>query len=273
MAGVPAEGVDEVQESVVQCLDCMHDQPHLTFQGDRVVPIEDRWERMVAGTPWVASCTVTVDQDRVETCSRPGGDRVPHLRRLRRRRRARVLHPRPLPQARRGADRRPHSTDLALRALAEEGDLGWLKAATPGPLEITSLAEESTSGPRLRRSALNSGRRCQRIVVVAPGDVTDPQTWSGSPAGLFSGLVEAGVEAIPVDARPPATPRLYRRLGVTWTREATNPALAAAAGLWVTGSVRAAGRVDGVITIGSGYELRPGTNGLLRRHDLRAGRP
>ena len=34
-------------------------------------PIEDRWERMVAGTPWVASCTVTVDQDRVENCSGP----------------------------------------------------------------------------------------------------------------------------------------------------------------------------------------------------------
>ncbi len=69
--GIPADGVDEVQEAVVQCLDCMHDQPHLTFQDDRVVPIEDRWERMVAGTPWVASCTVTVDQDRVETCSGP----------------------------------------------------------------------------------------------------------------------------------------------------------------------------------------------------------
>jgi hypothetical protein len=47
------------------------DQVHLTFQDDHVVPIEDRWERMVAGTPWVASCTVRVDQDRVETCSGP----------------------------------------------------------------------------------------------------------------------------------------------------------------------------------------------------------
>jgi hypothetical protein len=36
-----------------------------------VVPIADRWERMIAGTPWVASCTVTVDQDTVETCSGP----------------------------------------------------------------------------------------------------------------------------------------------------------------------------------------------------------
>jgi len=70
-SGIPTEGVDEVQEAVVQCLNCMHDQPHLILQGDRVVPVEDRWERMVAGTPWVASCTVAIDQDQVETCSGP----------------------------------------------------------------------------------------------------------------------------------------------------------------------------------------------------------
>jgi len=66
-----SERVDEVQEAVVQCMDCMHDQPHLTFNDGRVEPIEDRWERMVTGTPWVASCTVTVDQDQVEICSGP----------------------------------------------------------------------------------------------------------------------------------------------------------------------------------------------------------
>src|SRR5205085_7961703 len=60
-----AEVVDELQEAVVQCLDCMHDQPHLGFHNGRVEPIEDRWERMIAGTPWVASCTVTVDADEV----------------------------------------------------------------------------------------------------------------------------------------------------------------------------------------------------------------
>ena len=70
-SGILAEGVDEVQEALVQCVDCMHDQPHLTFQDDKVVPIEDRWERMVAGTPWVASCTVRVDQERIESCSGP----------------------------------------------------------------------------------------------------------------------------------------------------------------------------------------------------------
>ena len=69
--GERAEVVDELQEAVVQCLDCMHDQPHLGFHNGRVEPIEDRWERMVAGTPWVASCTVTVDGDAVETCSGP----------------------------------------------------------------------------------------------------------------------------------------------------------------------------------------------------------
>ena len=68
---IPADGVDEVQEAVVQCLDCMHDQPHLTVADGRVVPVEERWERMVAGKPFVASCTVTVDQDQVETCSGP----------------------------------------------------------------------------------------------------------------------------------------------------------------------------------------------------------
>lgn len=69
--GERAEVVDELQEAVVQCLQCMHDQPHLAFHNGRVEPVEDRWERMIAGTPWVASCTVTVHSDDVETCSGP----------------------------------------------------------------------------------------------------------------------------------------------------------------------------------------------------------
>ena len=73
------EPVEEVQEAVVQCLDCMHDQPHLSlafYEEDgrrisRIEAIDDRWERMVTGTPWVASCTVTVEGDQVESCSGP----------------------------------------------------------------------------------------------------------------------------------------------------------------------------------------------------------
>jgi len=77
--GEAVDPVEEVQEAVVQCLDCLHDQPHLslTFYEEngrrisRIEPVEDRWERMVTGTPWVASCTVTVEGDQVESCSGP----------------------------------------------------------------------------------------------------------------------------------------------------------------------------------------------------------
>ncbi len=77
--GEAVEPVEEAQEAVVQCLDCLHDQPHLglaLYEEDgrrvsRVEAVEDRWERMVAGTPWVASCTVSVDAEEVETCSGP----------------------------------------------------------------------------------------------------------------------------------------------------------------------------------------------------------
>ena len=77
--GEAVEPVEEVQEAVVQCMDCMHDQPHLSltmYEEDgrrisKIEAVEDRWERMVTGTPWVASCTVAVDGDTVESCSGP----------------------------------------------------------------------------------------------------------------------------------------------------------------------------------------------------------
>ena len=37
-SGERAEPVDELQEAVVQCLECMHDQPHLGFHNGRVEP-------------------------------------------------------------------------------------------------------------------------------------------------------------------------------------------------------------------------------------------
>jgi hypothetical protein len=139
--GIPTEGVDEVQEAVVQCLACMHDQPHLIFQGDRVAPVEDRWERMVAGTPWVASCTVTVDQDQVETCSGPeaaesltygafgeAGTRefFTHVRFHKHDDERIVVH---------------MLVELYARSAEEASEV--LEIASRGPLEITSLAEES----------------------------------------------------------------------------------------------------------------------------------
>ncbi len=78
-SGEAVDPIEEVQEAVVQCLDCLHDQPHLNLtlyedggrRVSRVEAVEDRWERMVTGTPWVASCTVAVDADQIESCSGP----------------------------------------------------------------------------------------------------------------------------------------------------------------------------------------------------------
>jgi hypothetical protein len=140
--GERAEVVDELQEAVVQCLDCMHDQPHLGFNNGRVEPIEDRWERMIAGTPWVASCTVTVDSDDVESCSGPeAGDALSyaafgdhgvrefftHVRFHKHDDEARII---------------VHLlVELYARSLEEATDV--LESSARGTLTITSLAEES----------------------------------------------------------------------------------------------------------------------------------
>jgi hypothetical protein len=56
-----SEAIEERQEAEIQCLDCKHEQPHLKFEDGRLEPVEDRWERMIMGTPWVATCTVTLE--------------------------------------------------------------------------------------------------------------------------------------------------------------------------------------------------------------------
>jgi hypothetical protein len=135
------EPIEEAQEAVVQCLDCMHDQPHLVVQNGQVVPVEDRWERMVTGTPWVASCTVAVDQDLVETCSGPeaadsltygafgeSGTRefFTHVRFHKHEGETIVTH---------------LLVELYARSSEEATDV--LESASRGVLEIASLAEES----------------------------------------------------------------------------------------------------------------------------------
>jgi len=146
-SGEPSDRIDEVQEAVVQCLRCLHDQPHLTVAADelsekpRVVPVSDRWERMVAGTPWVASCTVTVDQDQVESCSGPEaaesltygsfgeqGTRefFTHVRFHKHDEEQIIVH---------------LLVELYARSAEEASEV--LEGASRGVLEITSLAEES----------------------------------------------------------------------------------------------------------------------------------
>jgi hypothetical protein len=148
-SGEAVDPVEEVQEAVVQCLDCLHDQPHLAlafFEEDgrrvsRVEAVEDRWERMVAGTPWVASCTVTVDGDEVEACSGPEATEAlahgafgehgtreffTHVRFHKHEGDQIVVH---------------MLVELYARSAEEAGDV--LEAASRGILGITSLAEES----------------------------------------------------------------------------------------------------------------------------------
>lgn len=137
----PSERLDEVQEAVVQCLKCLHDQPHLTIRDDKVVPVEDRWERMIAGIPWVASCTVTIDQEQVESCSGPEaadfltygtfGDQgtrefFTHVRFHKHDGERIVVH---------------LLVELYARSTEEAAEV--LEDAARGTLEITSLAEES----------------------------------------------------------------------------------------------------------------------------------
>ena len=139
--GGRAEVVDEMQEAVVQCLECMHDQPHLGFHNGRVEPIEDRWERMIVGTPWVASCTVEVDAEDVEQCSGEGaGDSLSyaafgdngtrefftHVRFHKHDEEKIVVH---------------LLVELYARSLEEATEV--LEDAARGELVVTSLAEES----------------------------------------------------------------------------------------------------------------------------------
>jgi hypothetical protein len=139
--GERAEVVDELQEAVVQCLDCMHDQPHLGFREGRVEPIEDRWERMIAGTPWVASCTVTVHADEVEACSGPeAGDALAFAAFGDHGTREFFTHVR---FHKHDEDRIVVHLLVELYARAPEEATEVLEVAARGPLTITSLAEES----------------------------------------------------------------------------------------------------------------------------------
>ncbi|MGH2839679.1 MAG: hypothetical protein ACRDKY_02505 [Solirubrobacteraceae bacterium] len=139
--GEPAEPVDELQEAVVQCLECMHDQPHLGFHNSRVEPIEDRWERMIAGTPWVASCTVTVDAEDVETCSGPeAGDALSYAAFGDHGTREFFTHVR---FHKHDADKIVVHLLVELYARNSDEATTVLEEAARGMLAITSLAEES----------------------------------------------------------------------------------------------------------------------------------
>jgi len=144
------EPVDEVQEAVVQCLDCMHDQPHLSltfYEQDgrrisRIEAVEDRWERMVTGTPWVASCTVTVEESEVESCSGPeAADSLAFAAFGDHGTREFFTHVRFHKHDESGQIAIHMLIELYARSSDEAGEV--LAAAARGNLELASLAEES----------------------------------------------------------------------------------------------------------------------------------
>jgi glycosyltransferase involved in cell wall biosynthesis len=113
----------------------------------------------------------------------------------------------------------------------------------------------------------------KRIGVAFPGNPSQKATWSGIPSSLMGGLEAAGVEPVPIGIEAPAAllalstnvvaaayVRPGRDLG-TAVRNARQAARASASLATVTswaapGALRRAGRLDGVIQIGTGYTLR-----------------
>jgi glycosyltransferase involved in cell wall biosynthesis len=112
-----------------------------------------------------------------------------------------------------------------------------------------------------------------RIGIAFPGKPGRRETWSGIPFGLIGGLADSGVEPVAVAIEPPAPLRRtcsatiaasYLRprrdlLGAARQASAAARASAGMAALTTTAvpaALRRAGRLDGVIQIGTGYTVR-----------------
>ncbi len=94
-----------------------------------------------------------------------------------------------------------------------------------------------------------------RIALVQQSDPTRAGSWSGVPAGLTSGFGAAGCEVVPVGAEFRGSGRIARQLGMSWADQATSRAFAAAFSATANRRLRAAGRLDGVVMIGTSYSL------------------
>ncbi|MDX6601861.1 MAG: hypothetical protein QOF13_1063 [Solirubrobacterales bacterium] len=112
-----------------------------------------------------------------------------------------------------------------------------------------------------------------RIGIAFPGDPSHKATWSGIPSGLMGALEAAGVEAVPVRVEPPAPllavssnavaaayvrPQRDLRAAVQQARAAARASASVAqVNSWAAPkALRRAGRLDGIIQIGTGYTLR-----------------
>jgi glycosyltransferase involved in cell wall biosynthesis len=112
----------------------------------------------------------------------------------------------------------------------------------------------------------------KRIGVAFPGDPSQPATWSGTPSGVMRGLREAGVEPVAIRAEPSPVVRAvaFNLLSAAYLRpsrdvkaavQRSRAAAWASPGLVAVNSwaaprrLRHAGRLDGIVQIGTGYTL------------------
>ncbi len=112
-----------------------------------------------------------------------------------------------------------------------------------------------------------------RIGIVFPGDPSQKGTWSGIPHGLIEGITANGAEAVPVGIEPAApllalgtnaiaATYLRPRGGLRSAVQQARAAARASAGIarinsWAApAALQRAGRLDGIIQLGTGYTLR-----------------
>src|ERR1044072_3643337 len=113
----------------------------------------------------------------------------------------------------------------------------------------------------------------KRIGIAFPGDPSHKATWSGIPFGLTRGLEAAGVEVVPVrvEPAPPLPAACSNAIAASYLRpqrdlkgavQQARAAARASAGVarinsWAAPkALRRAGRLDGIIQVGTGYTLR-----------------
>jgi glycosyltransferase involved in cell wall biosynthesis len=95
-----------------------------------------------------------------------------------------------------------------------------------------------------------------RIALVQQGDPTDPATWSGVPARLARGIEEAGCEVVPVRATFRGAGRILQLTGMSWADQSASRLFALPSGWVADRALRRNDELDGVVMIGTGYELR-----------------
>ena len=112
----------------------------------------------------------------------------------------------------------------------------------------------------------------KRIGIAFPGDPSQRSTWSGTPSGVMRGLAAVGVEPVAIQAEPSRLVRAAVLNAVTIAhlrpgRELKQVALRGRAAAWASPTIaavnswaapkrlRQAGRLDGIVQIGTGYTL------------------